>query len=319
MDERGRHRAGRHAAPKPPRKAPKRIGAVFSVASVGSVGVTGASSFATGSGSSATILAEAQVSDSTTMSIPVVRTTDSNTATLRAQAASRADNRTSLDDTAALNQASDVADPLTDTSLAIDATPEISATERRALAAVTSTTNDLDSVVAQAQDQATAEAAQLQQEQDALAAAENSNVSSDSIQIADVINSGSRVAPIQGKYRLTARFGQHGRLWSKGWHTGLDFQVSSGTPVVACESGTIISAGWAGAYGYRIEIQHADGYVSAYNHLSKIEVSSGRVDAGQQIALSGNTGHTTGPHMHLEVLLDGNLINPSTWLWGVNR
>jgi murein DD-endopeptidase MepM/ murein hydrolase activator NlpD len=88
---------------------------------------------------------------------------------------------------------------------------------------------------------------------------------------------------------------------------------------VACESGTIISAGWAGAYGYRIEIQHADGYVSAYNHLSKIEVSSGRVDAGQQIALSGNTGHTTGPHMHLEVLLDGNLINPSTWLWGVNR
>jgi murein DD-endopeptidase MepM/ murein hydrolase activator NlpD len=299
MDDRGRHRAGRHAAPKPPRKAPKRIGAVFSVASVGSVGVTGASSFATGSGSSNTILADAQINDATTMSIPVVRTTDSNTATLRAQAASRADNRTSLDDTAALNQASDVADPLTDTSLAIDATPEISATERRALAAVTSTTNDIDSVVAQAQ---------------------GTDNSIDSTQIAaDIINSGSRVTPIQGKYRLTARFGQHGRLWSKGWHTGLDFQVSSGTPVVACESGTIISAGWAGAYGYRIEIQHADGYVSAYNHLSKIEVSSGRVDAGQQIALSGNTGHTTGPHMHLEVLLDGNLVNPSTWLWGVNR
>ena len=77
----------------------------------------------------------------------------------------------------------------------------------------------------------------------------------------------------------------------------------------------IINAGWAGAYGYRIEIRHADGFVTTYNHLSKIDVSKGLVRAGQEIGRSGSTGHTTGAHLHFEVMYNDQLVNPSKWLW----
>ena len=129
---------------------------------------------------------------------------------------------------------------------------------------------------------------------------------------------GNRRVPVAGGYQLSARFGQRGSMWSSGWHTGLDFDVPTGTKVVAAASGTIIAAGWAGAYGNRIEIDHGDGYITTYNHLSRIEKSSGFVKAGEEIGLSGSTGNTTGPHVHFEVFRLGLLINPSTWLWGTN-
>lgn len=307
IEDRGRHRAGRHAAPKPPRKAPKRVGALFSAASVGSIGVTGASSLATTSATSEAIIAEPVTQN--TVTIPITKVTDQHTSSLRAAAASRDDTRQSLADSAALNEAAAAADPTA--SPTVDPTPAVTSTERRALQSVTSTTNQIDDVVAQAEEQAQAQAQALLAQQNATQ--QNAGATET---FTAVRASGDRVVPVIGKYRLTARFGQHGRLWSKGWHTGLDFQVRSGTTVVACQDGTIIKAGWAGAYGYRIEIAHAGGFVSAYNHLSKIEKSSGVVHAGEEIAKSGNTGHTTGPHMHLEVLLNGTLINPSTWLWG---
>jgi murein DD-endopeptidase MepM/ murein hydrolase activator NlpD len=96
----------------------------------------------------------------------------------------------------------------------------------------------------------------------------------------------------------------------------LDFRVKTGTPVVAAANGTIISAGWEGSYGYRIQIDHGSGYITTYNHLSKIGYSSGEVAAGQEIGKSGSTGNTTGPHLHFEVTKDGEFINPSKWLWG---
>ena len=122
--------------------------------------------------------------------------------------------------------------------------------------------------------------------------------------------------PIQENYTLSARYGQRGGIWSAGWHTGLDFRVKSGTSVVAAANGTVIASGWGGAYGYRIEIDHGNGYVTAYNHLSKIEISGGEVAAGQEIGKTGTSGNTTGPHLHFEVTKDGEFMNPSSWLWG---
>ena len=104
--------------------------------------------------------------------------------------------------------------------------------------------------------------------------------------------------PVQD-YILTAGFGQSGDRWVS-LHTGQDFAVPTGTKVVAITDGTVIESGWAGPYGYRIVIQHPDGSQTWYCHLSVMKVRSGKVAAGQIIALSGDTGNTTGPHLHLE-------------------
>ena len=121
--------------------------------------------------------------------------------------------------------------------------------------------------------------------------------------------------PIQGNYILSARFGQRGGIWATGY-TGLDFRVKSGTPVVAAANGTVVSSGWNGAYGYRIEIDHGNGYKTSYNHLARVGVTQGKIAAGQEIGKSGTSGNTTGPHLHFEVTKDGNFMNPSSWLWG---
>ena len=104
--------------------------------------------------------------------------------------------------------------------------------------------------------------------------------------------------PVQD-YVLTAGFGQAGDRWAN-LHTGQDFAIPTGTKVVAITDGTVIESGWAGPYGYRIVIQHPDGSQTWYCHLSVMKVRSGKVSAGQIIALSGDTGNTTGPHLHLE-------------------
>jgi murein DD-endopeptidase MepM/ murein hydrolase activator NlpD len=104
--------------------------------------------------------------------------------------------------------------------------------------------------------------------------------------------------PVQD-YILTAGFGDAGAHWSN-LHTGQDFAVPDGTRVVAITDGTVVEAGWAGAFGYRIVIQHPDGSQTWYCHLSVMKVKSGPVKAGQLIALSGDTGNSTGPHLHFE-------------------
>jgi len=78
----------------------------------------------------------------------------------------------------------------------------------------------------------------------------------------------------------------------------------------------IVRSGWAGSYGYRIEIDHGNGFVTTYNHLSRIEKTSGAVAAGEEIAKSGATGNITGPHVHFEVLKGDAFVNPTQWLWG---
>ncbi|MFI9004227.1 peptidoglycan DD-metalloendopeptidase family protein [Streptomyces sp. SBR177] len=108
------------------------------------------------------------------------------------------------------------------------------------------------------------------------------------------------VAPVSGGIGTPYR--ASGSMWSSGYHTGVDFIASTGTTVRAVGPGTVYSAGWGGAYGNQVVIQHADGTFSQYAHLSSLSVSAGQtVSGGQQIGLSGATGNVTGPHLHFEM------------------
>lgn len=108
-------------------------------------------------------------------------------------------------------------------------------------------------------------------------------------------------SPVDGAAVATA-YKVAGSMWSSGYHTGVDFAAATGTPLKAVGAGTVVSAGWGGAYGNQVVIQLADGHYAQYAHLSSLSVSSGQtVTAGQQIGLSGATGNVTGPHLHFEI------------------
>ena len=94
-------------------------------------------------------------------------------------------------------------------------------------------------------------------------------------------------------------------------HSGIDFVAKVGTPILAAGHGTVLRAGWDGAYGLTVEIKHAEGYISKYAHAKKIDVTVGQtVTRGQKIAEVGLTGRTTGAHLHFEVLRHGQFVNP---------
>ncbi|MFB7511936.1 MULTISPECIES: M23 family metallopeptidase [unclassified Streptomyces] len=118
-------------------------------------------------------------------------------------------------------------------------------------------------------------------------------------------------------YVFTGYYGQPGS-WSKGYHTGQDFAVPTGTTVRSVGPGRVVSTGYNRSYGYEVVVRHADGRYSQYAHLSRIDVSSGQsVSAGQRIALSGETGRVTGPHLHFEVRTTpyfGSDVNPLAYL-----
>ncbi|WP_340559886.1 M23 family metallopeptidase [Streptomyces sp. GSL17-111] len=124
------------------------------------------------------------------------------------------------------------------------------------------------------------------------------------------------VAPV-ASYVLTAGYAARGGLWSSG-HTGQDFAVRTGTPVRAVGGGTVVRAGYGGPYGNEVVLAHGNGYWTHYAHLSVIQVGVGqRVQAGQQIALSGSTGNSSGPHLHFEVRsspAQGSSVSPVPWL-----
>ena len=315
---RGRHRAARHAAPKKKVVSGKHVGAL--------VGLAGMSSVVATSGS--TVAGVTKTGDTSVLEYPAATVTASGqqateasiqTSTSRAQAASRSEDRQTLAEAEVIAAAATVDDPTSDPTAVIDTTPTVSSTERKSLQALAATTDQLDTLVAQAQDQKNQQAQILLSEQQAAA---NAKAQAEAEQQAALIEAerlrqiGVIEVPIQSNYTLSARYGQRGGIWSAGWHTGLDFRVKSGTSVVAAANGTVIASGWGGAYGYRIEIDHGNGYVTAYNHLSKIEISGGEVAAGQEIGKTGTSGNTTGPHLHFEVTKDGEFMNPSSWLWG---
>lgn len=124
------------------------------------------------------------------------------------------------------------------------------------------------------------------------------------------------IKPISGG-RLSSGFGRRSAP-TKGastYHKGIDWATPVGTAVMASSAGTVTRAGWGSGYGYVIYIRHADGKETRYGHLSKVLVKPGQsVQQGQKIALSGNTGRSTGPHLHFEILVNGSQVNPLNYL-----
>ncbi|WP_435972970.1 M23 family metallopeptidase [Streptomyces sp. Qhu_M48] len=123
-------------------------------------------------------------------------------------------------------------------------------------------------------------------------------------------------APVSS-YVFTGYYGQTG-TWSKGYHTGQDFAVPTGTAVRSVGPGRVVTAGYGRSYGYEVVVRHPDGRHTQYAHLSRIEVSPGQsVSAGQRIARSGATGRVTGPHLHFEVRTTpyfGSDVDPLAYL-----
>lgn len=135
--------------------------------------------------------------------------------------------------------------------------------------------------------------------------------------VAKIVERGTKIPPtyirpVSGG-RLSSGFGGR-KAPTKGastYHKGVDWAVPTGTAVMASSGGTVLKAGWGSGYGYVVYIDHGDGRQTRYAHLSKVLVKAGqKVVQGQKIALSGNTGRSTGPHLHFEILINGSQVNP---------
>ncbi len=126
----------------------------------------------------------------------------------------------------------------------------------------------------------------------------------------------SYLKPISGG-RLSSTFGRRSApvKGASTYHKGVDWATPIGTAVAASSGGTVAKAGWGSGYGYVVYINHPDGRQTRYGHLSKILVKAGQtVKQGEKIALSGNTGRSSGPHIHFEILVNGAQVNPLSYL-----
>lgn len=102
-----------------------------------------------------------------------------------------------------------------------------------------------------------------------------------------------------------------------GLHQGLDIVADLGTPVIAAADGRVSFVGWQKGLGKLVTVDHGNGYKSSYGHLSVILVQDHQeVRRGEVIGRVGNTGYSTGPHLHYEIYLKGRLVNPQPYLWG---
>lgn len=120
------------------------------------------------------------------------------------------------------------------------------------------------------------------------------------------------IKPISGG-RISSYFGKRNKptAGASTYHQGVDWSTPVGTSVMASCGGTVSKAGWASGYGYCVFIEHEDGKQTRYGHLSKVLVKVGqKVRQGEKIALSGNTGVSTGPHLHFEIRVNGTAVDP---------
>lgn len=121
------------------------------------------------------------------------------------------------------------------------------------------------------------------------------------------------IRPVSGT--ITSRFGAGSKI-RRSSHTGLDIATASGTPISAAASGTVTFAGYKGSYGNLLVITHGNGVQTYYGHCSKLYVSAGaQVSQGQTVAAVGSTGNSTGPHLHLEVRVNGTAYNPQNYVY----
>lgn len=139
--------------------------------------------------------------------------------------------------------------------------------------------------------------------------------------VAKIVERGTKIPPTYIKPisggRLSSGFGGR-KAPTRGAssnHKGIDWAIPTGSAVFASCGGTVAKAGWASGYGYVVYVNHPDGRQTRYGHLSKVLVAAGQsVSQGQKIALSGNTGVSTGPHLHFEMLIGGSHVNPLNYL-----
>ncbi|NWK73296.1 M23 family metallopeptidase [Acinetobacter cumulans] len=121
--------------------------------------------------------------------------------------------------------------------------------------------------------------------------------------------------PLPDMKRVSSDFGGRTMGGRAENHSGLDLSAPSGTPIYATGPGIVTKSGWGTGYGQYVEINHGNGYLTRYAHASRLVARVGdRVQAGELIANVGCTGRCTGPHLHYEVVKDGQRKNPSTYL-----
>ena len=121
------------------------------------------------------------------------------------------------------------------------------------------------------------------------------------------------VTPVTG--RITSRFGANESIRDHT-HKGIDIAATRGTPILATAAGTVTFAGWSSGYGYLVKIDHGNEVETYYGHCSRLYVSAGEsVEAGTEIAAVGSTGNSTGNHLHFEIRLNGEQINPQTYVY----
>jgi murein DD-endopeptidase MepM/ murein hydrolase activator NlpD len=139
-------------------------------------------------------------------------------------------------------------------------------------------------------------------------------------QRAELLNATPSIWPARGP--ISAFYGTREDPFGRGSesHTGIDISADRGTPVWATADGTVDSAGWNGDYGNMVVLNHRFGMVTRYAHLSSFSVRPGeKVTRGQLLGLVGATGRSTGPHLHYELIVNGQLTNPLTLLSGTRR
>ncbi len=124
------------------------------------------------------------------------------------------------------------------------------------------------------------------------------------------------IMPVNGY--VASAFGWRHDPWPE-FHKGVDLAADYGTTVRSAAAGTVVSAGWdPGGFGNKVDIDHGNGYHTWYAHLSRVAVSPGQhVTKGEPIAFVGSTGESTGPHLHYQVMKDGEAIDPQPFLGGV--
>lgn len=123
--------------------------------------------------------------------------------------------------------------------------------------------------------------------------------------------------PIVAQANISSSYGLRSNPFGDGheFHNGVDFIADTGTPVLATAPGRVVAAGYDGANGNRVGIDHGFGYKSVYAHLSKIRVKVGdQITKGQMVGLSGNTGRSSGPHLHYTLYYRGQTVNPARYL-----
>ncbi len=135
------------------------------------------------------------------------------------------------------------------------------------------------------------------------------------VQVAVAYSRGSGQISASMSWPIRGRINSYYGYRKGGFHNALDINGSLGDPYVAAASGKVISAGWNGNYGNSILIDHGNGIMTRYAHSSKLLVSAGQtVSKGQTIGLVGSTGRSTGPHLHFEVIVNGDTTNPLNYL-----